>query len=91
MAKSNAERQASYRSKRAESGKEGNGERRLNTWVDTGTALALARLANSYGVTRREILERLVMLEDKKVLAELELDSPEWEAYFGVNSLRRNE
>jgi hypothetical protein len=37
-----------------------NGERRINTWVTTSTALALTRLARHYGVTRRVMLERLV-------------------------------
>ncbi len=91
MAKSNAERQAKYRSKRLESGKNGDGELRLNLWVNTGVALGLARLARCYGVTKREMLERLVLAADQNVVAELELDSPEWDAYYGAVELLRNE
>ena len=50
MAKTVAERQAAYRKGRAEAGE--NGERRLNTWVSTGSSLALDRLAKRYGVTK---------------------------------------
>lgn len=83
-AKTAAQRQAEYRKKRPFAGPDGNGERRLNTWVSTGASLALARLANRYGVTRREILERLIGEADEKIRATLEPDSPEWGAYFDV-------
>ena len=43
MAKTAAERQAAYRKNRATAGD--NGERRINVWVSTATALALQRLA----------------------------------------------
>ncbi|XXG31956.1 MAG: hypothetical protein WJ306_05165 [Ferrovum myxofaciens] len=36
MAKDSAQRQAQYRSKRPYAGVDGNGERRINTWVSTG-------------------------------------------------------
>ncbi|QWY75870.1 MAG: hypothetical protein JVY19_05455 [Ferrovum myxofaciens] len=49
MAKDSAQRQAQYRSKRPYAGVDGNGERRINTWVSTGCALALARLARHKG------------------------------------------
>jgi hypothetical protein len=80
MAKTAAERQREYRAKRPEAGE--NGERRLNTWVSTSTALALDRLAARYGVTKREMLERLVMAEDGKLLAEMEHDNAAFEAYL---------
>ncbi|VAY88732.1 hypothetical protein CARN8_3790002 [mine drainage metagenome] len=35
MAKDSAQRQAQYRSKRPYAGVDGNGERRINTWVST--------------------------------------------------------
>lgn len=81
MALTPAERQAAYRARR----NEGDGDRRLNTWVSTGTALALARLANRYAVTQREMLERLIAAADAQVLQGLELDTPEWNAYLAVN------
>jgi hypothetical protein len=82
MAKTAAQRQAAYRARRASG--DGNGERRLNVWVSTGAALGLDRLARRYGVTKREVIERLLKAEDDRVLAGIELDTPEWDAYFGV-------
>lgn len=32
----------------------------------------------------RDMLERLVKTEDDRVLAGIELDTPEWDAYFGT-------
>jgi hypothetical protein len=46
MAQTTAERQAAYRARRATAGDDGNGDRRLSTWVTTEADLALARLAN---------------------------------------------
>lgn len=84
QAKTPAQRQAEYRKARAFAGPDGNGERRLNTWISTGASLALARLANRYGVTKREILERLISEADDQIAATLEQDSPEWAAYFNA-------
>lgn len=61
-----------------------NGERRLNTWISTGAALALKRLAARYGVTQREMLERLVSEADQTIIETLDSDSPEWGRYFSV-------
>ncbi len=82
MAKTPAERQKEYRANRQFAGEDGNGERRVNTWVSTRAALALDRLAESYGVTKREMLERLVINEEEKVLNKIRLDSLEGEAYL---------
>ncbi len=82
MAKTSAERQATYRARRPMAGS--NGERRLNTWVSTGTHLALERLANRDGVTQREVLERLIRIEDDGILAGLTPDTPEWDTYLGI-------
>jgi hypothetical protein len=86
MAKTAAERQAAYRASRHQAGPNGNGERRLNTWVSTGTHLALERLARRSGVTQREMLERLIRTEDDSVLAGLEPNTPKWDAYFGIRT-----
>lgn len=80
MAKTSAERQREYRANRPEAGD--NGERRLNTWVSTGTALALDRLANRYHITKREMLERLIRNADDKVLKILS-GTKEFEEYLG--------
>lgn len=45
--------------------------------------LALERLARRYGVTKREMIERLAAAVDDQVQRTLELDTPEWDAYFG--------
>lgn len=82
MAKTAAERQAEYRARRDFAGEDKNGDKRINTWVSTRTALGLRRLANRYGVTQREMLERLIKAEEDAILKTMELDSQEWEAYF---------
>lgn len=65
MAKTAAERQADYRARRATAGD--NGERRINTWVSTGAALALARLAQHHGLSQRDTLERLLLEAEKDI------------------------
>jgi hypothetical protein len=80
-----AQRQATYRARRHIAGPDGNGERRLNTWITTEASLALGRLAKRYGVTQRQILERFITAEDDRILATLEPGSPEWDAYFKRN------
>lgn len=90
MAKSTAERQAAYRDRQAHGGKDGNGQRRVSLWLSTGGALALARLACRYGVTQRELVERMVLAEDERVLATIPSDSAEWDSYFARQPLRPN-
>lgn len=64
MAKTNAQRQAEYRARRINAGEKGDGEARLNTWVSSKTDFALERLAKHYGVTKREMIERLILHAD---------------------------
>jgi hypothetical protein len=90
MAKTVAQRQAAYRARRPHAGNDGNGERRLSVWIDTRASLALARLARRYAVTQRALIERLVIAEDDRILADIELDSAQWHAYFADTSLRGN-
>ncbi len=59
MAKTAAERQAAYRGRRATAGE--NGDKRINTWVDAGAALALDRLAEHHKLSKREALERVLL------------------------------
>ena len=82
MAKTTAQRQAEYRARRPHAGD--NGERRINMWISTGSALALERLARRYGVTKQEVLERLLQAEDDRMGAAFDLDSPEWDEYYGT-------
>lgn len=80
MAKTSAERQAAYRARR----NDGEGDRRINTWICTKADLALERLAHRYGVTKREMIERLVISADNEILQTLQLDTLEWDAYLNV-------
>lgn len=82
MAKTAAQRQAESRRRRPFAGPDGNGERRLNTFISTKASLALERLAARYSVTKREMVERLICAADDEVLASLDLDSPEWNQYL---------
>ena len=69
--KTSAERQAAYRMKRSKAAE--SGESRINTWVTSDAALALGRLAKRYGVTRREMLERLILKADQEVSNTLDI------------------
>ena len=84
MSKTTAQRQAQYRERRQTAGPEGNGERQLSTWISTGAFLGLARLARRYGVTKRELIEGLIRIEDDRMIAPLEPDTPEWDEYFAA-------
>ena len=53
-------------------------------WVTTEADLALARLARRYSVTKREMLERLVVRADAAIVRRLDPDSAEWDAYFRI-------
>lgn len=57
MAKSVAERQREYRARRSKS----DGDRRLNTWISSKADSALENLADQFGVTKREMIERLAL------------------------------
>lgn len=87
MAKTNAERQKEYRKNRQTSGIDSNGEHQLNTWISTGSTLALDRLAIRYGVTKKEILEKLIKNEDTKISSALELDSQDWIDYHAARKI----
>ncbi|CAN7790815.1 hypothetical protein P0D88_52265 [Paraburkholderia sp. RL18-103-BIB-C] len=87
MAKTVAQRQAQYRARRQMAGPDGNGERQLSMWIGTSAFLGLARLACRYGVTKRELIEGLIKIEDDRVIATLELDTPEWDEYFASSTV----
>jgi hypothetical protein len=84
MARTTAQRQAAWRASRATAGKDGNGERRLDMWVSTEADLALARLACRYSVTKREMLERLIVRADDTIVRRLDPDSEQWDSYFNA-------
>lgn len=82
MAKTTAQRQAEFRARRPMAGD--NGERRLSLWVSTSAALALDRLVRRYRVTKREMIERLIKIEDDGIIGDIDLNSVEWDEYFEV-------
>lgn len=84
MAQTTAQRQSAYRARRATVGKDGNGERRLDMWVSTEADFALARVARRYGVTKRQMLERLILRTDDAIVRRLDPDSEQWDHFFNV-------
>lgn len=76
------ERQKAYRERRSTAGD--NGERRLQTWVSTAADLALDRLARHHHVTRKAMLERLIVEADTK--ATQGLDDASFNAYMSVTA-----
>ena len=83
MAKTGAERQREYRLRSNERNNH-DGDMRLNTWLRSQAVFALRRLSKSYGVTQREVLERLIIEADATILKTLAPDSPELDSYFDV-------
>lgn len=80
-AKTNAQRQAEYRKNRATAGENGDGERRLNTFISSKASFALDRLARSYGVTKRDLLEKMLIEADLAKTSGMDIDSQEWSDY----------
>ena len=80
MPKTSAQRQAAYRSRR----NDGDGDRRLNTWIGTSAYFALIRLARHQGLSQRAMIEQLVLTADQAILDSLDLDTSEWDLYLGV-------
>jgi len=74
------ERQRAYRARRSTAGD--NGERRLQAWVTTKADLALDRLARHHGVTRRAMLEKLILEADDSITRGL--DDEAFENYLDV-------
>ena len=71
MAKTAAERQREFRAKRQFAGPDGNGEREIKAWVSTNAYLTFKRLAERYGITNRDLLEKIIRSEEEKVLKKI--------------------
>ena len=69
MAKTNAERQRAYRARHLHD-IDGGGER-INTVIKVSAKRSLERLTACYGVTQREMIERLIADAQTKVLRKL--------------------
>ena len=76
------ERQRAYRARRATAGD--NGERRIQAWVITKADLALDRLARHHGITRKAMLEKLILEADDSI--HRGLDDEAYEAYMYVTA-----
>ncbi len=83
MTTQNRDRQAAYR-KRQRNGASDNV--RLNSWVSSDAHFALGRLAKRHGLTRRAMLEKLVIDADGAVRDSLDLGTANWENYFDVTA-----
>jgi hypothetical protein len=78
--KSNAQRQADYRARHL---KDENGQlQRLSLLVDLHAKRALERLASCYGVTQREMLERLLMQANRLAQEQIAQQSPDGHAAY---------
>ena len=73
MPLTNAEEQARYRAARpyAESGE---GERRITAWVKSRTSFSLERLVQHFGISRREVLEKIIEAATKSAAAKMTED-----------------
>lgn len=77
MAKSNAQIQRAYR---VRARMQGDGQRRIDTWLPTATFLELERISKHYRVSKRDVLIRLLAQEDQRLLEGM--DDTEFEEYM---------
>ncbi len=77
----NAERQARYKARRATAKK--NGEYQLNTWLESDAHFALGRLASYRGLTKKALLEQLLVEADQSV--QDSLNDKQHSAYLALN------
>lgn len=82
MALSNAERQARYRARRA-TAKE-NGEYRFNSWLVSDAHFALGRLASYRGLSKKDVIEQLIINADKLLRDSFQNDDRH-DAYLALN------
>jgi len=87
MAKSSKERQQEYRDRqlRNETAK------RLDLWISSQAYSALERLTSHCKTTKRDVIERLVIILDTDVCATSKLEESQWDAYFNQRELHGNE
>jgi hypothetical protein len=80
-----AERQAAYRKRRKAGrfGSPGADDRELRAWITYDAFLALARQARHYGVTKREMLERVIGDGQDKTLEKIK-GTPAQDTYWKV-------
>ena len=66
--KDNAKRQAEYRKRRLKEGS----DQRLNVILDMHAKLALDRMAKHYGVTNKNVLERLLLEAQSQLIRQMD-------------------
>ncbi len=84
MKLTNAERQKQYRDNMLKRGD--NGDSRINTFITSSAGFALGRLSRHYGLTKRQVLELLIINADNSLKKNWDIDSPEWKKYFNIKS-----
>jgi hypothetical protein len=68
MALTAAERQRRYRENRKLAD---NGYRQINTWLSTEAAMALKRMAKRDGVTQQELLQRMLVETQDRLIRDM--------------------
>lgn len=74
--KGNAKRQAEYRKRHIKEGS----DQRLNVILDLQAKLALERMAKHYGVSNKELLERVLLETQSQLMADM--DGEQQTRYF---------
>lgn len=83
MAISNSEKQRNYRLNRFKRGKYG--DYRVNTFVKFEAYIGLERLASHYKITKRQVLESLIITADKTIFNSFDMDSDEFKKYINID------
>ena len=87
MAKNTKERQQEYRDRQRLSSV----DRRLNLWINSKAYCALERVSDHFRITKREVIEQLIIILDSDVTEIRKLDPIKWDEYFDEKALLRNE
>jgi hypothetical protein len=87
MAKNTKERQQEYRDRQ----RLNSVDRRLNLWINSQAYCALERLSDHFRITKREVIEQLIVILDSDVTKIRKLDPSEWDEYSNEKALRSNE
>ncbi len=78
--KDNAKRQAEYRKRHIKEGS----DKRLNVILGLDAKLALERMAKHYGVTNKNVLERLLLEAQSRLLEDME--DEQQTRYYGAKA-----
>ena len=87
MAKNTKERQQEYRDRQ----RLNSVDQRLNLWINSQAYSALERLTDHFKITKREVIEQLIIILDSDVTEIRKIDPIKWDEYFDEKALLRNE